>query len=169
MIEEGDVIELDDNGSIIGIVYKTKMFHTEILNLVNNHRIMLKNARLREFTIQNLSKFASAKGLREKLTFKIGYDVPATNVRKMFQAAEIKVRKNSDMNFSEDKIFEVALLDTGDHALEWGVYYYNKDIKSLIKIRQKIRECILNTAEEFQISLATPITYLNLKNLFESQ
>jgi len=64
------------------------MFHTEILNLVNNHRVMLKNARLREFTIQNLSKFASAKGLREQLSFKIGYDISPEKVRKMFKAAE---------------------------------------------------------------------------------
>jgi len=159
MIEEGDVIELDDNGSIIGIVYKTKMFHTEILNLVNNHRVMLKNARLREFTIQNLSKFASAKGLREQLSFKIGYDISPEKVRKMFKAAEANVKNNIDIEINGDGLFEVSILDTGDHAIEWGIYYYNKDVKSLIKVRHKIRECILNTATEFKISLATPITY----------
>jgi hypothetical protein len=162
MIEEGDVIEIDDNGSIIGIIYKTKMFHTEILNLVNNHRIMLKNARLREFTIQNLSKFASAKGLREQLSFKIGYDVSPVKVRKMFKAAENNIMNKLDLNFNGDNFFEIGMLDTGDHAVEWAVYYYNKDIKSLIKIRQKIRECILDTANEFQISLASPITFSNM-------
>jgi len=162
MIEEGDVIELDDNGSFIGVVYKTKMFHTEILNLVNNHRIMLKNSRLREFTIQNLSKFASAKGLREKLSFKISYEVLPDKVRQMFTAAEEKVKSECNIDFGKEHIFEIGISDTGDHAVEWAVYYYTKDVKSLIKVRQAIRECILKTANEFQISLSTPITYLQV-------
>jgi hypothetical protein len=161
MIEEGDVIELDDNGSTIGVVYKTKMFHTEILNLVNNHRVMLKNSRLREFTIQNLSKFASAKGLREKLSFKIGYEVPPEKVRQMFAAAEESVNKECSIHTGEERAFEVGMSDAGDHAIEWSIYYYTKDVKSLIKIRQAVRECILKTANEFQISLSTPITYLD--------
>lgn len=159
MIEEGDVIELDDNGSLIGIVYKTKMFHTEVLNLVNNHRVMLKNARLREFTIQNLSKFASAKGLREQLKFKIGYDVLPEKVRQMFAAAELKVKEECVSDNTEEPFFEIGILDTGDYAIEWAVYYYTKDVRSLIKLRQKIRECVLKTSQQFEISLATPITY----------
>jgi len=164
MIEEGDVIEFDDNGPIIGIVYKTKMFHTEVINLINNHRIMLKNARLREFTIQNLSKFASAKGLREQLIFKIGYDVSPVKIRQMFAAAEVAVRKECSLSFAEDTIFEIGMLESGDHAIEWAVYYYTKDVKSLMKNRQIIRECIFKTAEEFGISLATPITHLNVSS-----
>ncbi len=162
MIEEGDVIELDDNGSFIGIVYKTKMFHTEILNLVNNHRVMLKNARLREFTIHNLSKFASAKGLREKLQFKIAYDVSPEKVRQMFMAAEEKLENDYGIKLAEKNTFEIGILDTGDHAVEWAVYYFTKDVKALIKNRQAIRECILKTAMEFDISLATPITHVNM-------
>jgi len=163
MIEEGDVIELDDNGGFIGVIFKTKMFHTEILNLVNNHRVMLKNSRLREFTIQNLSKFASAKGLREKLIFKIGYDVAPEKVRQMFTAAQKSLEGDCGIQPGEANAFEIGVLDTGDHAIEWGVYYYTKNVKSLIKDRQTIRECILKTAKEFNISLATPITYVSVE------
>ncbi|VAW71508.1 hypothetical protein MNBD_GAMMA10-2267 [hydrothermal vent metagenome] len=159
MIEEGDVIELDDNGSVIGIVFKTKMFHTEILNLVNNHRIMLKNSRLRDFTIQNLSKFASAKGLREQLCFKISYSVPPEKVRQMFLAAEEKVKVECGDDFGNGQAFEVGILETGDHAVEWSVFYYTKEVKSLMSIRRSIRECILKTANEFEISLSTPVTH----------
>ena len=159
MIEEGDVIELEDNGVFIGVVYKTKMFHTEVLNLINNHRVMFKNSRLREFTIQNLSKFASPKGLREKLCFHIGYDVPSGKVRQMFSAAEKNINNECGVSFLGGHSLEVGIENTGDHAIEWAVYYYTKDVRLLIKIRQQIRECILNTAEEFDISLATPITY----------
>jgi len=162
MIEEGDVIELNDNGPIIGVVFKTKMFHTEILNLVNNHRIMLKNARLREFTIQNLSKFASARGLREKLSFKIDYSVSPERVRQMLSAAEENIRCNGHADFGDEDSFEVGVLDTGDHAVEWGVFYYTKNVKSLMTTRRAMRECILTTADEFGISLATPITHCNV-------
>jgi small-conductance mechanosensitive channel len=61
MFEEGDIVDLGE--STIGSVYKTKLFHTEILNLSNNHRVMISNAKLRSLMIHNLSKFASAKGL----------------------------------------------------------------------------------------------------------
>jgi len=164
MIEEGDVIELDDNGVFIGVVYKTKMFHTEILNLVNNHRVMLKNARLREFTIQNLSKFASAKGLREVLVFKIGYDVPRDKVKQMFAQAEQNLKDDCGITQVEDSKFEIGLLNTADYALEWAVYYYTKDIKNLLKNRQAIRECILASADELNISLATPLMMKKMVN-----
>lgn len=62
MIGKVDVIEIEDNVPLIGIVFKTKILHTEILNRVNNHLVMLKNSRLREFAIQNLFKFSSARG-----------------------------------------------------------------------------------------------------------
>lgn len=41
MVEVGDVIEFNEGDNSLGVVYKTKIFHTEILNLVNNHRIMI--------------------------------------------------------------------------------------------------------------------------------
>ncbi|MFK5891956.1 MAG: mechanosensitive ion channel family protein [Pseudomonadota bacterium] len=159
MIEEGDVIELNDNGVFIGVVFKTKIFHTEVLNLVNNHRVMFKNSRLRDFTIQNSSKFASAKGLREKLTFNIDYDVSPEKVKKIFLLVREKIGVDSQLSLSDDEPFEVGITNVGDHAVEWSVYYYVKDLKSLIKIRQQMRECVLVTANELGISLATPITY----------
>jgi len=70
MVEEGDILLITQNGKqVYANVYKTKMFHTELLDLSNNHRVMIKNTDLRALFLQNLSKFASAKGLRERLVF----------------------------------------------------------------------------------------------------
>lgn len=80
----------------------------------------------------------------------------------MFSSAEEKVRLQSETEFVEGPIFEVGINDTGDHAIEWSVYYYTKEVKSLIKLRQIIRECILKASDEFNISLATPLTYLSV-------
>ncbi|MEJ2621638.1 MAG: mechanosensitive ion channel family protein [Candidatus Thiodiazotropha sp.] len=159
MAEEGDVIEITEGSPYIGVVFKTKMFHTEILNLVNNHRIMLKNAKFRDYTIHNLSKFASAKGLREKMSFKIGYDVQAGKVREMFSEAYDRIKQSTDIDIEKQYELEVRVNDTADHAIEWVIYYYTKDVRNLIRARQYFREVIWLTAEKHGISLATPLTH----------
>jgi len=39
MLEEGDIIEIKESEPVYGLVYKTKIFHTVILNLVDNHHV----------------------------------------------------------------------------------------------------------------------------------
>jgi len=66
VFEQDDIIEISIEGrTIVATVFRTKVFHTEILDLVNNHRIMMRNVKIRDTVIHNLTKFASAKGLRE--------------------------------------------------------------------------------------------------------
>ena len=164
MLSEGDVIELEDGNArqILGVVYRTKMFHTVILNQVNNHRIMIRNSRLRDFTIHNLSKFASARGLREKLSFKIGYDTSAANVKKMFAEAYERAKKDADIPLEDQYDMELMLDNTGDHALQWSFYYYLKNVDVIMSTRQKMMHVIYNASIEHNISLATPITYLQM-------
>ena len=161
MFSEGDVLELEDANArqILGMAYRTKMFHTVILNQVNNHRIMIRNSRLRDFTIHNLSKFASARGLREKLSFKIGYDTAISAVEKMFTDAYEKAKKDVDILFEEQYEMELMIDDTGDHAVKWAFYYYTKNVNSIISTRQKMMQIIYKTSIEHHISLATPLTF----------
>ena len=157
-IDEGDVIEIED-GKTIALVFRTKLFHTELFNLVNNNRILLKNAKLREKTIQNLSKFASVRGYRENLSFKIGYDHKPTKVREMFEAAFERVLNVSEISIESNHPLEVQVIDTGDYAIKWGVYYYTKDLKKLLKTRQQFTEIILDESIQRNISLSTPDLY----------
>ena len=157
-IDEGDVIEIDD-GTIIALVFRTKLFHTELFNLVNNNRILLKNAKLREMTIQNLSKFASVRGYRENLSFKIGYDHTPAEVREMLETAFERMLKVSENSIDSNHPMEVQVLDTGDYAIKWGVYYYTKDLKKLLKTRQQFTEIILDESIQRNISLSTPDLY----------
>jgi len=163
MVEEGDVIELAEGADCLGMVFKTKMFHTEILNMMNNHRIMIKNSKLREYMIHNLSKFASAKGLRESLRFKVAYDIKPEDVRVLFQDAFEAAVNDADIMIESQYPLDIGVIDAGDHAVEWIVYYYTKDVKNLIRTRMKFRELILNLSKERLISLATPITYQKMK------
>ena len=157
-IDEGDVIEIDD-GKITALVFRTKLFHTELFNLVNNNRILLKNAKLREMTIQNLSKFASVRGYRENLSFKIGYDHQPSEVRHLFNTAFERVLKLPEINIDANHPLEVKVLDTGDYAIKWGVFYYTKDMKHIIKTRQAFTEIILDESIQQGISLSTPDLY----------
>jgi len=161
LLAEGDVIQLEGMDSeLIGMIYKTKMFHTEVLNVVNNHRIMIRNARLRDYTIHNLSKFASAKGLREVMTFKVGYEHKADAVRKLFDQAFARVEENKeDIDIELQHSLEVRADTAGDYAITWKVFYYTKNIKELLQTRQAFLEVILQCADENSIRFATPMLY----------
>ena len=159
MVSEGDLIELDESKPLIARVFKTKVFHTVLIDVVNNHRIMVSNSKLRDQTIHSLSKFASAKGLREKLTFKIGYDTSTDAIKTMFNEAFEKIAKDPENNIDDKHSLEVRVLDTGDHAVEWGVFYYLKDVGKLIAVRQGLYEEILEASRRYGISLSTPLTH----------
>ncbi len=168
MLEEGDIIEIHDTKQIYALVYKTKVFHTVILNLVDNHRIMIRNAKLRDYTIHNLSKFASAKGLRESLVFNIGYDTSTSQVRKMFNAAYKEVKRDPSIEIDAHHELEIGLQEVGDHAIEWRFYYYTKAANRLPRIRQQLLEVILTTAIKHDVSLSTPLTHVVNGNILSA-
>lgn len=160
MFRERDVVKIDGpGGEFIGTVYRTRAFHTELLSMVDNHRVMIRNSRIRDCMVQNLSRFANARGLRETLKFKIGYDISADRVKKMFESAFADALEDSDIPIEGQHPLEIRLQDTGDHAIEWSVHYYTKDEAHLIKTAQLFREKILQSSIDAGISLSTPITH----------
>lgn len=156
LCDEGDVIQFSMDGEqIIASVFRTKLFHTELLDLANNHRLMVRNDKLRDQGIQNLSRFASAKGLRECLFFNIGYSHDSQEVTNMFLRA-FKQIDQQDGSREEQFKPEIMVHDTGDYAITWAVYYYIKDVKRMLGIKQQFRAYIWQEAEKSGISLATP-------------
>jgi hypothetical protein len=154
--EEGEVIQFNLDGKpVVASVFKTKTFHTECLDLANNHRIMIRNAKLRDFGIHNLSRFASARGLRECLLFNIGYEHKEHQVSAMFDRA-FEALDTAEVAREEQHEHEVRVYETGDYAVTWAVYYYIKDVKKVLAIRQLIRSYILEESIKSNISLATP-------------
>lgn len=159
MAEAGDIIELDDNERTLGQLYKIKLFHTVIRTLVNNHRVMIRNSRFRDHIVHNLSRFASAKGLRDNLKFKIDYAVQPAQARALFNEAFETLKKNPDVEFESQHPLEIGVGETGDYAVEWVIYYYTKDVKNLIRLRQTFLETILIKSNEHGISLNTPMQH----------
>jgi len=161
MLSEGDVIQFKDGETIYGLVYKTKVFHTVILNIPNNHRVMIRNSKLRDFTVHNLSKFASAKGLRENLSFKIGYDVSTERVKHLFETVYEQAKEDSSIAIEDQYDLEYGIKDTGDHAVEWQFFYYTKNVEKLMQIRQRLLQLMLENSIEKGISLSTPFTFVS--------
>ncbi len=159
MFEERDVIRLDiGNQEMIARVYRTRAFHTELLNLIDNHRVMIRNSKMRDYAVHNLSKFATAKGLRESLHFNIGYNVEPGRVRAMFEEVFQRATTRSELKFEHQHEPEVRMQDAGDHAVAWSFHYYTKDADSITALRQGFREIILETCIEWGIDLSTPLT-----------
>ena len=52
---------------------------------------------------------------------------------------------------------EIRVHKTGDYAVTWAVYYYIKDVRKLLSIRQIFRSYILAESSRSGIALATPI------------
>lgn len=169
LVEEGDVIEFMDGETILGSVFKTKIFHTEILNLKNNHRIMIQNARLRSMTLHNLSKFASARGLRESLKFNVGYDTSSSKIEEMAVQAFRELDESGETAIENQLPVEIRITDVGDYAVEWTLFYYTKDVRHLLRTRQSVMRAMFETSKEMHISLATPLLHSDEKRVASSE
>ena len=119
---------------------------------------MIRNSKLRDFTVHNLSKFASAKGLRENLKFKIGYDVTTDQVEDLFETVFQLAKEDSSIPIEDQYSFECSVRNTGDHAIEWQFFYYIKTVEKLMVTRQRLLQLMVEVSIDKGISLATPFT-----------
>lgn len=157
LCEEGDVVQFNQDGKdIVASVFKTKLFHTEFLDIANNHRLMIRNAKLRDAALHNLSRFASARGLRECLLFNIDYKHKESEVRAMFKRAFETLDQTQDVREEQYKP-GIYVYETGDYAVTWAIYYFIKDVKKIFLNRQLIRSAILAESHNSNISLSTPV------------
>ena len=158
--KKGDSISIEAQGkNVYAQVYNVKAFHTELISYADRRRIMIRNSRMRDFTIENLSRVGGSKGLREELIYNIGYDVTESQVRKLFDSAFKKIEAKETVAVEKQHEHEVRLLEAGDHAVQWGFYYYTKKPKELTQTKQRVGELILEASIDQGISLSTPFTH----------
>jgi len=130
-----------------------------LLNVANNHRTMISNATLRGTTIHNLSKFASAKGLREAIKLKVGYDTPEERMQSFVNAVFHELAEDKDVPVEAASGPELRATDAGDFAVEWTVFYYTKDIRKVLGTRQRVLAALIAGARKHGVDLATPVLY----------
>ena len=157
LAEEGDVVQLGENPEEIYMVFRTRLFFTELLHLANNHRVLIQNSRLRGMTVQSLSRFASARGLRERLVIKVGYEVTGEQVNRLFEQVMEEALADPDIPVEEKYEAEIRPLNAGDYGVEWGCFYYTKEPRSLLRTRQQMLALVLRIARDQKLSLATPL------------
>ncbi len=160
LLEDGDVIQLND-GETEYIINKVNFIYTVLLDVRNNHRTFLRNSNLINHRIDNLSKKASADGVRHKLIYKIGYppflkEKDQTKREEMFNYFIKKIDSMFNQVYSEickkdDVIqvnalypFEWSLTDTGNYALEYTLYY-SLDALPNTKVTKTIRQFLVGS------------------------
>lgn len=72
MLEDGDVIKIEGKRDEF-IISRVSFIYTMLLDVRNNHRVIIRNNRLLNSQIDNLSKRASIDGIRHSLKFNIAY------------------------------------------------------------------------------------------------
>jgi len=98
------------------------------------------------------------------MLFNIDYQHSQEEVTAMILRAFEKIDNVEGMR-EEQFAPEILVFDTGDYAVTWAVYYYIKDVKQLLRIKQVFRSYVLTEATRSNISLATPILHVNEVNV----
>ncbi len=182
-IEDGDVIQLNDETHEY-IINKITFIYTILLDVRNNHRTMIRNSKMMEKKIDNLSKRASSEGLRFSLTYKIGYpDISSAETRpdreqilgkfqgkinSMFTAVNNEmVVRNDSVRINANYPLEWHLTSTGDHALEYTLFYSLESLPNtkvtrtirnfLVASHHVVNEEVYKQSVLYGVDLATPL------------
>ena len=174
MLEDGDVIQFGDECDEY-IINKVTFIYTILLDVRNNHRTLIKNSKLVDARVDNLSKKASTDGLRMKLSYKIGYpnkeamDGFKKQIDTMFGEVNEKAIEDDNIKINEDIPFEWYLYETGDYALEYHLFYYIDALPNT-KVTRTVRSYLLKTPNllneevyiaslKHNIDLSTPLLH----------
>ncbi|GAB1259050.1 hypothetical protein NBRC116494_35520 [Aurantivibrio plasticivorans] len=194
MLEDGDVIKIGGLSDEL-IISRVSFIYTILLDVRNNHRIIVRNSQLINSRVDNLSKRASTDGLRHSLVFNISYPSDFStdsekreanpfselNHRVLQMAATMHERlvEEGDAKINKNIPFEVVLTNSGDYALEYTLFYYVEALPNT-KVTKTVRQYLLQTpsliqqaanraASEYNIQFATPLLISNVdENVGES-
>jgi len=182
MLEDGDVIYIEGKNDTY-IISRVTFIYTLLFNTRTNYKTLVRNSKLIELHIDNLTKKASTDGLREELLFKIGYPVMdgtldlkthqphvmrqfLKNVDLMFTKAITVANEDESVKTNSNVDIEWMMTNTGDYALEFKLVYFLEALPKT-KITRNIRKHIVGTRNrlvricyessvEHGLSLATP-------------
>jgi hypothetical protein len=180
MIEDGDTIKLDNQPHEY-IISRVTFIYTILYDVQNNYRVLIRNSKLIESKIENLSKRTSYDGLRYTLRYKIGYadassDAPEARkeelrhyfkrIDAMFAAAQERALADQQCLINPNIPFEWLIDNTGDYAIEYTLIFYlealpntklTKTIRTyLYQTRAYINRYVYEASVEQGLSLSTP-------------
>ncbi|MEA2072403.1 MAG: hypothetical protein U9O86_02370 [Campylobacterota bacterium] len=180
MLEDGDVISFSHGEHHLYIISKVTFIYTILLDVTNNHRIMIRNAKMVDATINNLSKKASLEGLREYHIFKIGYPQRGEDAELSYKEHKKKIdimfKEVQEKAFEDEKVlvnenveFTWYVKETADYAIEYVLTYHLSSLpatRSTKRIREYllatprlINEISLEASYKYDVDLSTPLLH----------
>lgn len=142
---------------ILGVVHKISLTQTIFRDIVQKHKIVVPNSKLRSTKIEILNK-AGQTGWNDFIEYKIGYSTPSKDVEKFFEKVwETACEKSNSLSL--EKKPKVSLIEAGDHAIVWRLHYQLENIYQMKAAKFNINRCAFDLQQEFGLSLATPITH----------
>ncbi len=161
-LEPGVICRIPEHG-VLGVVRKISLTQTTFRDLVQKHKIVVPNSKLRTTKIEILNRTGQT-GWNEYIEYKIGYSTPAHVVEKFLEKVwEVACEKSNALNF--DKKPKISLIEAGDHAIVWRLHYHLENIYQMKPARFCINRCAFNLQSEFGLSLATPITHESIDSV----
>ena len=179
-LEDGDLVKIDGYDDEY-VISKVSFIYSILFDIRNNNRTLIRNNRIMQGKIDNLSRIASTDGIRRGLTYKIGYpkieganssergealDIFMQRITDMFDAVFAKACEDEDIKINVNKNFEWALVNAGDYALEYTLWIYLERLPStkvtatirrhLLGSIYKVNELVYRYAVRDEIDLSTP-------------
>ena len=156
-LEDGDVVVIDGHSNEY-VISRVTLIYVILYDIRNNHRTLMRNSLFTGQRVDNLSRVASTNGVRQALTYKIGYPefsgrsderaIQLKNFRKtideMFSQTFEACKAREDVKINEAKDFEWAMTNAGDYALEYTLWIYLERIPNT-KITSRLRQHLMGT------------------------
>lgn len=182
MLEDGDVVHIEGMEDDY-IISRVTFIYTLLFNVRTNAKTLVRNSKLIEKHIDNLSKKASTDGLRYSLHFKIGYpkmdgtlDIKShqptvmrdflKQVDEMFKSVALRAQEDELIKINPNLDIEWMLTETGDYALEFTLVYFLDGMpktkltrnvrKHTMGTRNRLMRLCYEASVEHGIELATP-------------
>ena len=178
-IEDGDVVVIDGHSNEY-VISRVTLIYVVLYDIRNNHRTLMRNSQFTSNRVDNLSRVASSRGVRQALKYNIGYpqftgDEQARaaqladfkgKIDHLFAGAEKICADNENIKINESSAFEWALTNAGDYALEYTLWIYLERIpstkvtstlrKHLMGTIYKVNEAVYTSSVLENIDLSTP-------------
>lgn len=143
--------------NLLAIIRRISLTQTTFRDLVQKHKIVIPNSKIRTSKIEILNR-SGHTSWNDYLEYKIGYATTSKQVEDYFSKVwEVASEKSSALSF--EKKPKISLIQAGDHAVLWRIHYQLENIYQLKSARYCINRVAFDLQQEFNLSLATPLTH----------
>lgn len=159
-VEPGDVVKIDEY-NLVAIAIRTTLTQTVLRDLSLKHQIVIPNSRFRNTKIEILSN-SLCDGVMQYVDYKIGYGTESMAVERFLEQVW-KQAVESDVGLNEEKAPRIRIIENGDHAVTWRMFYVVRKIYKLYEAEFTINRIAYDLSlKDDKVKLNTPLTHVSL-------